>query len=113
MFHPYNVARHLSSMSQQRDNLDGTDTKPTFEIPGLVGVSFVLVFLLLILMVFVWLWALWALVTHWDSLHPVAKILGVLGLFPGIPVGPVGTLVVVYGCLNIKSCRQKKRTRKK
>lgn len=107
MFHPYNVARHLSSMSQQRDNLYRTDTKPDYEILGLVGVSFTMVFILFILMVFVWLWALWALVTHWDSLHPVVKVLGVLGLFPGIPFGPVGTLVVVYGCLNIKSCRQK------
>ena len=78
MFHPYNVARHLSSMSQQRDNLDGTESKPSSEIQSLVGIPIVGVIVLFILLVIVWIWALAVLLKHWDSLHSLAKFFAIL-----------------------------------
>lgn len=102
MLHPYNVARHLASMSQ-REALNGTNTEPSFTVPSLVGASFAIVLVVLLVALAIYVWAIWALYHYWTSLNPIAKVLGIVFLFPN-PVGPFGTLAVVYLCLNIESC---------
>jgi len=100
MLHPTDVARHLYSMTYQREGL--TDTLPP---AYLVGASFAVVLIVLLLAIGFYGWAVWALWTFWKDLHPVAQVLGVLFLFPfEFSLGPIGTLIVVYGCMNWESC---------
>lgn len=59
------------------------------------------VLLLLIILIFgVWIWAIIALINYWKLIPTWAKILGILGIFPVIPFGPILTLVVVYASKN-------------
>lgn len=43
-----------------------------------------------------WIWAVYALISKWNLLPDWAKVLGVLGLIPGVPVGHIITLIVAY-----------------
>lgn len=54
-------------------------------------------FIIIPLMIFAtWIWAIIALSSNWSRLGVVWKFFGILGIFPGIPAGPIGTLFIVY-----------------
>lgn len=106
MLHPSDVARHLYSMTNRREGM--TDPSRD-ETAYLAGASFAVVLVVLLLALGLYVWAVWALVKFWKMLHPVAKGLGVLFLLPfKFSLGPIGTLIVVYGCVNLESCNAKK-----
>lgn len=60
-----------------------------------MGVAAFLIFFLIALSV--WIWAVVALVKYWKVLPDWAKFIGLLALFPILPIGgPIVTLIVVY-----------------
>jgi len=46
--------------------------------------------------VVIWIWAITVVYRYWDMLPVVAKIVAVFGLLPGLPLGPIASLVTVY-----------------
>lgn len=44
----------------------------------------------------IWIWGIVVLIKYWKEIPDWAKVLGVLGLLPIIPFGPVLTLICVY-----------------
>jgi len=55
------------------------------------------IFLLLLLITFaIWIWAVVILVKYWNKLPDWAKVLGLIGVLPVLPGGPIMTLIVVY-----------------
>jgi hypothetical protein len=52
--------------------------------------------LLLFLTIGIWIWGLVVLIKYWKHLPAWAKALGVIGLLPILPLGPVVTLICVY-----------------
>jgi len=52
--------------------------------------------LLLFLTIGIWIWGLVVLIKYWKRLPSWAKALGVIGLLPILPLGPVVTLICVY-----------------
>ena len=52
--------------------------------------------LLLFLTIGIWIWGLVVLIKYWRHLPSWAKVLGVIGLLPILPLGPVVTLICVY-----------------
>ena len=53
------------------------------------------VLLVLLAVVVVWFVALYLLIKNWNLLPAWAKVMGVLGLLPNVPMGPVITIIVV------------------
>ena len=62
----------------------------------LLGLGIGLVLVLLIIMLVLWIWALTILVKNWKTLPDWARVVGVLGVIPSVPVGPLITIVIVY-----------------
>ena len=54
-----------------------------------------IVLFMLLLAIVLWFVALYLLVKHWNQLPVWAKVLGVIGLIPQVPLGPIITIVVV------------------
>ena len=53
------------------------------------------VLLVLLAVVVVWFVALYLLIKNWNLIPVWAKVIGVLGLLPNVPMGPVVTIIVV------------------
>jgi hypothetical protein len=53
-------------------------------------------YFLFVVIIALWVWAIVVLIKNWKQLPPWAKTLGVIGLVPGLPGGPIMTLIVVY-----------------
>ncbi len=75
------------------DNDFDKDEKNAFKLAGL-GTAVLLVILVISLILYVW--ALVILIKYWNALPEWAKIVGILGLIPAIPLGPLVTIIVVY-----------------
>ena len=60
------------------------------------------VLLMLLLAIVLWFVALYLLVKHWNDLPVWARGLGVIGLIPQVPLGPVITIIVVLAGKNMK-----------
>ena len=52
--------------------------------------------IILLISIALWIWAIVALVKYWKVLPSWAQVLGVIGLLPIFPGGPILTLIVVY-----------------
>ena len=59
-------------------------------------IIYAIVIPLLIINFAIWLWALIVLIKFWKDLPDWAKIIGIIGLFPIIPFGPVISLICIY-----------------
>ena len=57
-----------------------------------IGV-FIAIFLIAIV---IWIWAIVVLIKYWKMLPDWAKVVGLLGVLPIVPLGPIVTLIVVY-----------------
>ena len=75
------------------DNDFGKDEKNAFE---LAGIGTVVLLVILVISLILYIWALVILIKYWNVLPEWAKIVGVLGLIPAIPLGPLVTIIVVY-----------------
>lgn len=62
----------------------------------ILGLELGLFMILLLISMAIWVWAIVVLVKYWKKLPDWAKVVGVLGVIPSIPLGPVVTLIVVY-----------------
>lgn len=71
-----------------------------------MGAAVFLIFLLI--SIIIWIWALIVLIKNWNRMPDVAKIVGVIGLFPILPFGSVITLICVYGFRKKNSRRSKR-----
>ncbi len=68
---------------------DGNST-----IMGIGVAAFMIVF---IIGLAIWIWAVVSLVKYWKVLPDWARIVGLISLFPILPIGgPIVTLIVVY-----------------
>ena len=73
---------------------DNDNEKKDFE--KFLGLSIGLLVFLIVLIVVIETWAIVVLVKHWNYLPTWARIISILGVIPGVPLGPVVTLIVVY-----------------
>lgn len=69
----------------------------------ILGLSLAIFFVLLLLTIGLWFFALFYLMKHWNELPDWAKALGVLGLIPAVPLGPIVTIIAVAVGKNDKS----------
>ena len=77
------------------DGGDGIDPDPSTD-GAILGLSIGFFLLLIAVSIGIWIWAIVVLIKYWDRLPDWAKVLGVLGLIPAVPLGPVVTLICVY-----------------
>ena len=82
----------------QKQVLEGYDDvdPDNAENNDIVGIALVILIPLFIIYFIIWIWALVILIKYWKQLPLVAQVLGVLGVFPRTPFGPVLTLIIVY-----------------
>jgi hypothetical protein len=71
------------------------DTSLTDEQTVILGMSLAVFLALLLITLALWIWALVYLIQNFDKLQTWAKVIGILGLIPQTPLGPIITLVVV------------------
>lgn len=69
-------------------NSNNTTSKTTPKAAGVV-------LLLLIIIIALYIYALVLLVKNWNKLSNIVRFVGVLGLLPNMPIGPVITIIVV------------------
>ena len=83
---------------KKREKFDAKPASPmsSDELKELLGLGFGVFLVLFIVMVTLWIWALTILVKNWKNLPDWARIIGVLGVIPAVPVGPLFTIVIVY-----------------
>ena len=60
-----------------------------------------LVLLILLAVVVVWFVALYLLIKNWNRIPVWAKVIGIIGLIPQIPGGPILTIIVVLASKNM------------
>lgn len=60
------------------------------------GISTAVVVISIIITLILWIWAILVTIKYWKLLPSWAQIFAILGMFPGLPYGPVITLIVVY-----------------
>ena len=73
--------------------LDKAQLKTSANILGFTVGIFISIFLISLI---TWIWAVVILVKYWSQLPGWAKVLGVIGVLPIIPVGQILTIIVVY-----------------
>ena len=61
----------------------------------ILGMSLAIFLALLLITLALWIWALVYLIKNFNNLQTWAKVIGILGLIPQTPLGPIITLVVV------------------
>ena len=79
-----------------REGYSDVDPHLTPDQKKFLGVGASVIAVLLVIGLIIWIWAIVVLIKYWHVLPAWAQIVGVLGLFPVIPIGPIVTLVVVY-----------------
>jgi len=73
-----------------------TDPQADADTKKILGLEIGVFLFLFVVIIALWVWAIVVLVKNWKQLPPWAKTLGVIGLVPGLPGGPIMTLIVVY-----------------
>lgn len=63
---------------------------------SILGVSVMMFIFIFLLALALWIFAIYATIKYWKFLPTFAQVVSILGLIPGIPGGPIITLVVVY-----------------
>ena len=62
----------------------------------IMGVSIGIFLFILLASIIIWIWALVVLIKYWKMLPDWAKVLGIIGVLPILPGGPIMTLIAVY-----------------
>ena len=63
---------------------------------GILGFSIGIFILMFLISLGIWIWAVVVLVKYWKELPSWAQVLGVIGVLPILPGGPILTLIAVY-----------------
>lgn len=87
----YKNNKHIIDAYLKGESIENYNDSNTF-----FGLSITLFVVILAIMLFIWTWAIWALVKYWKILPSWAKVLGVIGVIPAMPGGPILTLIAVY-----------------
>jgi hypothetical protein len=69
--------------------------RPTQEDKQILGMALSVFIAILVLAFITWVVAIVLLVKNWNSLPDWAKVLGVLGVIPAVPMGSIVTIIVV------------------
>ena len=80
--------QHIENYTEDKQHVDDVTTIMGFGIG-------IFLFMLLISLI-LWIWAVVILVKYWNQLPSWAKVLGLIGVLPILPGGPIMTLIVVY-----------------
>lgn len=97
------VKEYKNNLEISKENLDSeTDSKTDFKTDSKTSnvLPVGLFVTLLIIATVIYIWAIVLLIKHWNKLNDVSKIIGLFGVLPNVPIGPIMTIVVVK--LNIK-----------
>ncbi len=62
----------------------------------ILGVSTAVLVISIFITLILWIWAILVTIKYWKLLPSWAQIFAILGMIPGLPFGPVMTLIVVY-----------------
>ena len=62
----------------------------------IMGFSIGIFLFILLASIILWIWALVVLIKYWKMLPDWAKVLGIIGVLPILPGGPIMTLIAVY-----------------
>jgi len=76
-----------------KENYDSNSQQETGTV---IGMTFGLFLFVLMLSIALWVFALVILIRYWNVLPSWAKVLGVMGILPIFPFGPVLTIIAVY-----------------
>jgi len=63
---------------------------------SIMGFSIGIFIFILLASLAIWIWAVIVLVKYWKMLPDWGKVLGLIGVLPVLPGGPIMTLIVVY-----------------
>ena len=62
----------------------------------LLGFSIGIFIFMFLISLAIWIWAVVILVKYWNQLPSWAQVLGVIGVLPILPGGPILTIIAVY-----------------
>lgn len=87
----------VNTVSKLKEGYDLATKNPnTTEVSSATASTLLgVVLLVLLAVVVVWFVALYLLIKNWNLIPVWAKVIGVLGLLPNVPIGPVVTIIVV------------------
>ena len=86
------INAYLKKESIENFNGDGDNSGGT----KILGFEIGFFLLILAISIGLWIWAIVALVKYWKFLPSWAKVLGIIGVLPILPGGPIVTLLCVY-----------------
>jgi hypothetical protein len=66
------------------------------DLHDITGREIILIFIMFYTYLALWVLACVALYKNWDKISTFGKVLGIIGLLPVIPGGPIFTLLVAY-----------------
>lgn len=102
----YSLDSLVSTAGKLKEGYDSVTKNPN-PTPALVleqkNISGMLNFILLILVIVfaVWFVALYLLIKNWSHIPTWAKVVGIIGLIPQVPGGPILTIIVVLASKNV------------
>jgi len=85
---------HFSLPNEHVSNLKSVEPDQEKK-DAIVGVSVSIIIVAFLIIVILWGVALYVVSKNWDNLLPWAKVVGLIGLFPIVPYGPLLTIIVV------------------
>lgn len=93
----YSLAGLVQKIRNTKENYETEEDSDKKEEEKMSPVTALLILgIILFLTLGIWIWALVVLVKYWQILPDWAKIVGIIGILPIIPFGPVITLLCVY-----------------
>ena len=87
-----NLCKEFKRRQQIREGYADDDAA----VGAVIGISGAILAIILVISLSLWIWGLVVTLKYWKMLPNWAQIFAVLGLIPGLPFGPVVTLIVVY-----------------
>ena len=101
MQYNYSLNNLIKEYFNNKEICDACMRGETIEYSGsdslILGMGVSMFLIILLIQIIIWIWALVALIKNWGIMPDIAKIVGVIGLFPILPFGPIITLICVYG----------------
>lgn len=89
------VTAYLDNKVQINSYLSGKSIEHNGD--GLIlGMSTGVFLTALLIFVALWIWGIFTLINEWYNIPMWARIVGGFFLIPGVPLGPIVTLIVVY-----------------
>ena len=97
LFNAYKDNKHVIDTHINNQSIEGysRDTDINVNNTAILGMTLEIFLLFFIISLVLWICGLVLLINNWNIIPDWAKVVGVLGLLPIIPGGPIVTIVVV------------------